>query len=81
MEIVCTDMYWIANNVWHYLPPTPPQKRVLTTFFLFSQDVVKKIENVQTGSADRPVQKVEITQSGVIDVPEPFEVAKDGVVA
>jgi len=49
--------------------------------FLFSQDVVKKIENVQTGSADKPVQKVEITQSGVIDVPEPFEVTKDGVVA
>lgn len=65
----------------YYLPPTPPQKRVFTTFFLFSQDVVKKIENVQTGSVDRPVQKVEITQSGVIDVPEPFEVAKDGVVA
>ena len=51
----------------------------LTTRVLFSQDVVKKIENVQTGSADRPVQKVEITQSGVIDVPEPFEVTKDGV--
>jgi len=48
---------------------------------LEGMDVVKKIENVQTGSADRPVQKVEITQSGVIEVPEPFEVAKDGVVA
>lgn len=52
-----------------------------TIHVLFSQDVVKKIENVPTGSADRPVQRVEITQSGVMDVPEPFEVAKDGVVA
>lgn len=43
------------------------------------QDVVKKIEGVQTGQNDRPVQKVEITQSGVIDVPTPFEVAKEGV--
>ena len=53
----------------------------LTTHVLFSQDVVKKIENVPTGSGDRPVQKVEITQSGVIEVPVPFEVTKDGVVA
>lgn len=42
---------------------------------------MKKIENVQTGSGDRPVQKVEITQSGVMDVPVPFEVTKEGVVA
>ena len=52
-----------------------------TIHVLFSQDVVNKIENVPTGSADRPVQRVEITQSGVMDVPVPFEVAKDGVVA
>lgn len=52
-------------------------KNFLVLFFL--QDVVKKIEGVQTGQNDRPVQKVEITQSGVIDVPTPFEVAKEGV--
>ena len=52
-------------------------KTFLVLFFL--QDVVKKIEGVQTGQNDRPVQKVEITQSGVIDVPTPFEVAKEGV--
>ena len=27
------------------------------------------------------LQRVEITQNGVMDVPDPFEVAKDGVVA
>jgi len=47
----------------------------------FSQDVVKKIEGVQTNREDRPLQRVEITQSGVIDVPEPYEVSKDGVTA
>ena len=41
--------------------------------------MVKKIEGVQTTNESKPLQKVEITQSGVIDVPEPFEVSKDGV--
>ncbi|XP_022783839.1 peptidyl-prolyl cis-trans isomerase B-like isoform X2 [Stylophora pistillata] len=46
---------------------------------LEGMDVVKKIEGVQTGQNDKPLQKVEITQSGVIDVPAPFEVTKEGV--
>ena len=53
--------------------------KTFLVLFFFLQDVVKKIEGVQTGQNDRPVQKVEITQSGVIDVPTPFEVAKEGV--
>ncbi|KAJ7365828.1 hypothetical protein OS493_002549 [Desmophyllum pertusum] len=48
---------------------------------LEGMDVVKKIEGVQIGSGDRPVQRVEIAQSGVMDVSTPFEVTKDGVVA
>lgn len=53
--------------------------KTFLVLFFFLKDVVKKIEGVQTGQNDRPVQKVEITQSGVIDVPTPFEVAKEGV--
>jgi len=45
------------------------------------QDVVKKIENVKTDAVSHPVQRVEITQSGAMDVPQPFEVTKDGVTA
>ena len=48
--------------------------------FTTKQDVVKKIEGVQTDRRDRPVQKVEITDSGRIDVPTPFEVTKEAVV-
>lgn len=60
----------IGSSLWGVINHVP-----------FPQDVVKKIENVQTGSGDRPVQKVEISQSGVMDVPVPFEVTKEGVVA
>ena len=45
------------------------------------QDVVKKIENVKTDAVSHPVQRVEITQSGAMDVPQPFEITKDGVTA
>lgn len=48
---------------------------------LEGMDVVKKIENVKTDAVSHPVQRVEITQSGAMDVPQPFEVTKDGVTA
>lgn len=51
------------------------------SLFLYMQDVVKRIENVQTDAGSHPVQKVEITQSGAMDVPQPFEVTKDEVTA
>ena len=50
-----------------------PTKRVS-----FSQDVVKKIEAVQTNKDDKPLQNVEITESGAMDVPESFEASKEG---
>ena len=40
---------------------------------------MKKIEQVQTDVGSRPLQRVEITDSGVIDVPVPFEETKDAV--
>ncbi|KAK2564586.1 Peptidyl-prolyl cis-trans isomerase B [Acropora cervicornis] len=43
--------------------------------------VVKRIEGVQTNKEDKPLQKVEITQSGVMDLPQPLEVSKEGVTA
>lgn len=48
---------------------------------LEGMNVVRKIEGVGTSRDEKPLQKVEISQSGVIDVPEPFEVSKEGVVA
>ena len=46
---------------------------------LFVQDIVKKIENTQTDNRDRPLQRVEIAESGIIPVEKPFDVTKDGV--
>ena len=43
--------------------------------------MVKRIEGVQTNKEDKPLQKVEITQSGVMDLPQPLEVSKEGVTA
>ena len=40
---------------------------------------MKKIESTQTGPGDKPLNKVEIDNSGVINVEKPFEVLKDGV--
>lgn len=39
-------------------------------------DVVRRIEAGATDSRDRPQQAVQIAASGVIDVPEPYAVAK-----
>ena len=40
---------------------------------------MKKIENTQTDSRDKPLQKVEIADSGIIPVETPYEETKDGV--
>lgn len=41
------------------------------------QNVVSKIEEAKTDGRDRPLQDVEIVDSGVIEVEKPFAVAKE----
>ena len=43
-------------------------------------DVVKNIEKNPTGAQDRPKKEVLITNSGVIEVAEPFAVDKEDAV-
>ncbi|KAK3709908.1 hypothetical protein QZH41_020025 [Actinostola sp. cb2023] len=47
---------------------------------LQGMDVVKKIEQTQTDTHDRPLQSVKITTSGTINVQTPFEVSQDAAV-
>lgn len=44
---------------------------------LSGMNVVRQIENSATDARDRPVKDVVIANSGTLDVPEPFSVAKD----
>ncbi|XP_067932689.1 peptidyl-prolyl cis-trans isomerase B-like [Watersipora subatra] len=39
--------------------------------------VVRRIENTKTGAQDRPAQDVVIADCGIVDVPEPYPVAKE----
>ena len=40
-------------------------------------DVVRNIENLETGKDDKPIKEVVIAKSGVIDVTEPFNVDRN----
>lgn len=45
--------------------------------YIVLQSVVRKIENTEKGTNDRPKRDVMIADSGVLEVTEPFSVAKE----
>lgn len=47
---------------------------------LKGMDIIRKIEGVKTNSQDRPIQDVVIAKSGVIEISEPFSVAKSDAI-
>lgn len=49
----------------------------LFIFILFFQNIVRKIENTQTKTSDRPVKDVVIADCDILPVEKPFPVAKE----
>ena len=53
---------------------TPSSGKVLE-----GMDIIREIESLETNDKDSPLQNTVIGDCGVIEVDEPFEVAKEGV--
>ena len=53
---------------------------IISFSIIFSQDVVRECEKVPTDKHDRPLQKIEIYDSGVLPLTKPFLVAKSNAI-